>query len=66
MLNERPTDTTKRRFALSLEIAAATTLGALAIALGVQQETALAVVMAVGCASFTVDALRRVRRTDRT
>ncbi|MET9444946.1 hypothetical protein [Streptomyces sp. NPDC006610] len=65
MLNQRPTDTTKRRLALTLEIAAATTLGALAIALGVQQETALAVVLAVGCASFLVDAARRVRRAGR-
>jgi urease accessory protein UreF len=65
MLNQRPTDTTKRRLALTLEIAAATTLGALAIALGIQQETALAVVLAVGCASFLADAARRVRRTSR-
>lgn len=62
MLNQRPAGTTKRRFALTLEIVAATTLGALAIALVVQQETALAVVTAVGCASFTLDAIRRVRR----
>ncbi|MFD7439306.1 hypothetical protein [Streptomyces sp. NPDC059861] len=65
MLNQRPTGTTKRRFAPALEITAATILGALAIALGVQQETALAVLMAVGCGSFLMDAARRVRRTGR-
>ncbi|MER5215612.1 hypothetical protein ABT063_35070 [Streptomyces sp. NPDC002838] len=44
---------------------AAAVLAALAIPLADQHETALAVVLAVGCASFVVDATRRVRRSGR-
>ena len=68
MLNQL-TDARKRQLALTAEIGAAAVLAALAITLAVQHETALtvvlAVVLAVGCASFVVDATRRVRRSSR-
>ncbi|KOG38161.1 hypothetical protein [Streptomyces resistomycificus] len=64
MLNQ-PTDATKRRLALTAEIGAAAVLAALCVTLAVQRDTALAVILAVGSASFVVDATRRVRRGNR-
>lgn len=64
---KQPTDQVKHRLALTAEAGAAVVLAVLATALAVQHEStlsvALAVIMAVGCASFVVDATRRVRRT---
>ncbi|MDQ0990756.1 hypothetical protein [Streptomyces sp. V3I7] len=64
MLNQL-TEAAKHRLALTAEIGAAAALAALAITLAVQHETALAVVLAAGCASFVFDATRRFRRTGR-
>lgn len=52
----------KRRLALTAEIVAALGLAVLAIVLAVQHETTFAIILAVSCVSFVVDAMRRVHR----
>ncbi|MFF1650985.1 hypothetical protein [Streptomyces sp. NPDC058240] len=48
---------------MTAEVVAATVTATLAVALAIQDNTALAVIFAVGSASFVVDAIRRIRRS---
>ncbi|NUR02772.1 MAG: hypothetical protein HOY79_41510 [Streptomyces sp.] len=51
---------------MTAEIVAALALAVLAIVLAIQHETTLAILLAVSCVSFVVDAMRRIRRARST